>query len=109
MEWLVHVRIKPPHTASADEIAQRTRIETERAEAMSREGHLVRVWRIPGEWANWGLWSAGDATELHALLSTLPLYKWADVTVHPLAQHPIDPVALRAASEAASDRGPAER
>jgi muconolactone D-isomerase len=91
MEWLVNVRIKPPHSATAEEIAERTRGETERAEAMTADGHIVRLWRIPGEWANWGLWSAADATELHALLSTLPLHVWADVTVHPLAKHPNDP------------------
>lgn len=91
MEWLVHVRIKVPATASPDEVATRTQGEADRAAEMSADGHIIRLWRIPGEWANWGLWSAADATELHGLLSTLPLHVWADVEVHPLARHPLDP------------------
>ncbi|MDT4900876.1 MAG: hypothetical protein QOJ78_1806, partial [Pseudonocardiales bacterium] len=44
MEWLVNVRIKPPQSATAEEIAERTRGETQRAEAMSRDGHIIRLW-----------------------------------------------------------------
>jgi muconolactone delta-isomerase len=41
----------------------------------------------PGRWANWGLWEAEDATALHEAISSLPLWPWMSVTVHPLAVH----------------------
>jgi muconolactone D-isomerase len=35
-----------------------------------------------------------DATVLHEALSSLPLYPWMDINVHPLAVHPNDPPSL---------------
>jgi muconolactone D-isomerase len=50
----------------------------------------VRLWRIPGRTANWGLWRANDATELHDALISLPCGPM-DIEVMPLARHPNDP------------------
>jgi muconolactone D-isomerase len=52
---------------------------------------LVRLWRIPGRTANWGLWRAADATELHDALTSLPLWPHMHIEVVPLAKHPNDP------------------
>ncbi|MGX1953022.1 muconolactone Delta-isomerase family protein [Streptomyces anulatus] len=40
---------------------------------------------------NWGLRHAADPTELHAVISSLPVWPWMDVTVHALSDHPVDP------------------
>jgi muconolactone D-isomerase len=93
MEWLVHVEIRLPPETPADLVTQRRREEAERAAELTAAGHLLRLWRIPGQWANWGLWSAPEATTLHEVLSSLPLYPWATIEVHPLAEHPNDPAA----------------
>ena len=37
-----------------------------------------------------GVWEAADATELHELISSLPLFPWIDAEVTPLATHPLD-------------------
>jgi muconolactone D-isomerase len=39
----------------------------------------------------WTLWQARDGNELHAIVSALPLWPYMELTVHPLAAHPIDP------------------
>ena len=52
---------------------------------------MKRLWRVPGRWANWGLWEAPDATALHEALNSLPLWPWMSIRVHPLARHPNDP------------------
>lgn len=65
--------------------------EVERRSELIRDGHLRRLWRDPGQWANWTLWEVADASELHALLQSLPFYPWMTLTVHPLAQHEADP------------------
>lgn len=91
MEWLVSMQFSVPVSATADEVAARTRAEAARAAELAAAGHLRRVWRVPGRWANWGLWAATDATHLHEMLASLPLFEWAEITVHPLARHPSDP------------------
>ena len=86
----MNVRVRPPAEVTDEEIQRMFAAEAARAEELFSAGALRRLWRIPGAWANWGLWEAADATELHALLSSLPLWRWLEVDVHPLASHPFD-------------------
>lgn len=75
-------------------IAERERLiadEGARADELAREGLLERTWRVPGRSANWSLWQVKDATALHDALSSLPLFPWLDIEVHPLAEHYADP------------------
>jgi muconolactone D-isomerase len=65
--------------------------EAARAKELATAGVLRRLWRIPGRRANWGVWAAANADELHAALSSLPLFPYMDIVVHPLAAHPNDP------------------
>jgi muconolactone D-isomerase len=91
VEFLVRIDVHWPPDGNAKELA--VIVEAERAAGgeLVRTGVIRRVWRVPGRWANWGIWAAADATELHAVLSSLPLYPWLEIIVHPLAAHPIDP------------------
>jgi muconolactone D-isomerase len=65
--------------------------EAERARELAASGVLRRLWRIPGQRANWGIWCADAVDELHAALASLPLYPYLKITVHPLSSHPNDP------------------
>jgi len=90
-EYLVHIEVRWP--ADGDD-ARRHRLidaERERAAELAAEGVIVRLWRVPGRWANYGIWSARSATELHEAISSLPFYPWLDVSVEALAAHPSDP------------------
>ena len=60
---------------------------------------LPRHARVPGRPENWGIWSADDTDRLHDALSSLPLFRYLTITVHPLASHPNDPMRLDRASE----------
>lgn len=91
MEFLVNIEINwPPDTDGQvrDEVFER---ELARGQELAGMGVMKRLWRVPGRWANWGLWEAEDATQLHDAISSLPLWPWMDVTVHPLARHLNDP------------------
>ena len=92
MEFLVHIEIQLDGSLSAEEREALYAAEAERARVLAEAGHLVRLWRIPGRRANWGLWQAADATELHEVLTSLPLWPYMDVDVIPLARHPNDPL-----------------
>lgn len=91
MEFLVNIRINWPADMARDELERISVEERAKARALQASGHMVRMWRVPGRRENWGLWRAADATELHAKISSLPVFPYMDVTVHPLAWHPVDP------------------
>ncbi|HZR95835.1 MAG TPA: muconolactone Delta-isomerase family protein [Gaiellaceae bacterium] len=66
--------------------------ELERGRELLESGALRRIWRVPGRSANVSLYEVPDATELHALLTSLPLWPWMDVRVDALATHPLEAI-----------------
>jgi muconolactone D-isomerase len=91
MEFLVRMDICLPPEMTEAAKSDLYAAEARRAKTLANEGTLLRLWRIPGRLANWGLWRADDATSLHDALTTLPLWKYMDVEVSAMAQHPNDP------------------
>ena len=92
MDYLVHITFIWPPGMTVEEQQRIIAAERARARQLAATGNLERLWRIPGQRANWGIWHAADATELHAVFIGVA----ADVpdltaTVHPLAAHPNDP------------------
>lgn len=61
--------------------------EGRRGRELRESGTIVRIWRLPGQTANVGIWQAEDATDLHAAISSLPLFPWMSVQVTTLAAH----------------------
>jgi muconolactone D-isomerase len=98
MDFLVHMEVAC--IEGGDEIERQLREEeAARSRKLAKEGILLRLWRVPGRRENWGIWSAEDADRLHDALSSLPLFRYLKITVHPLASHPNDPMRLDRASE----------
>jgi muconolactone D-isomerase len=91
VEFLVRIEVHWPPDGDASELASLTKAERARAAELAGAGSLRRLWRVPGRRANWGLWEAADATALHTAISSLPLFPWLSIEVHPLAAHPNDP------------------
>jgi len=90
IEFLVHIQISLPPDMGVE--ARNDLLERERQRGMElrRSGTIVRIWRIPGQFANVGIWNTADATELHAVLSSLPLFPWMQAQVTPLATHHLE-------------------
>lgn len=95
MEFLLHITVTWPPDGDPDEKARRIAGEAARARELTAAGIIKRVWRIPGQWANWGLWEAPDATAIHEAVTSLPMWPYLDVEVYPLAAHPNDPGAQK--------------
>jgi muconolactone delta-isomerase len=91
MEFLVHIEIRPPESLGADTLDRLRKAEAVRAAELGASGVLLRLWREPGRWANWGLWAAQDETDLRAAIGSLPLRPYMDIVVHELEAHPNDP------------------
>jgi muconolactone D-isomerase len=87
-EFLVYGVTSVPEGVDAKRLEQLSSGERTRAMELRDKGHLKRLWRIPGKWGTVGLYEATDATELHELLSSLPMWPYTDMRVEPLAQHP---------------------
>ena len=80
----------PPESSSAVAAAARAE-EADRTRELAAQGKLRRLWALSGEDRTLGLWRAGDAEEMEAILDSLPLRKWSDVETTKLAPHPSDP------------------
>jgi muconolactone delta-isomerase len=93
MEFLVEFVVDVPDQAPATDVKQRETAEAAAAARLAREGHLVRVWKRPGENTVLGLYRADGEAELDERLDALPLREWMHITVTPLAPHPNDPAA----------------
>ena len=91
MEFLLHIKVTFPPDGDPEEKARRIAAEGVRAKELAAQGIIKRVWRIPGQWANWGIWEAADATAIHDAVTSLPMWPYLEVTVHPLGAHPNDP------------------
>jgi muconolactone D-isomerase len=91
MDFLVTIEVNWPPSNDERQKVDLITAEAARARQLADEGVLVRLWRIPGRWANIGIWRADNATRLHEAIFSLPMTPWLDVTVVPLADHPSDP------------------
>ncbi|MDT7558957.1 MAG: hypothetical protein QOI68_3427 [Pseudonocardiales bacterium] len=67
--------------------------EAASAREQAGQGHLLRLWTLPGQGRALGLWQAGDGAEIQAIMASLPLslLGWMDVQTTPLTPHPSDP------------------
>jgi muconolactone D-isomerase len=91
VEFLVHIEVRWPTDGDPAKLKELLAGETARAQELTAQGRIRRLWRVPGRRANWGLWEAVDATELDLALASLPMFPYCDIEVQPLAQHPRDP------------------
>ncbi len=91
MEFLVHIQVKWPPDGDPAEFAWYMAVDLSGGAWCVVAVRLQRRGRIPGRFANWGIWEAPDADALHAAISSLAFYPYLDATVHPLAAHPSDP------------------
>ena len=90
MEFLVTMDVRLPPDTPEQRRRELIAAEADRGRELLQAGALVRIWRLPGRWANVSLYRCQDADELHALISSLPLFPWMDVSVQALATHPLE-------------------
>lgn len=89
LEFHVEIEIELPAEMPPDARSALADAERERGRELVAAGAIVHIWRLPGQLANVGIWRAHDATELHELLTSLPMWPYARVRVRALARHPL--------------------
>ncbi len=90
-EFLVTFTISIPAGTPSQAAADTEAREAQRAKELAGQGHLLRLWRLPGESRSLGLWNAASPAELQAILKSLPLDSWMTDETTPLTPHPSDP------------------
>jgi muconolactone delta-isomerase len=95
-EFLTTFTIAVPEGTPGQVVAETMAREAQRAKELAGQGHLLRLWRLPAGGPDaLGLWRASHATELRAMLESLPLDAWMTEEITPLTSHPGDPARLR--------------
>jgi len=90
LEFLVRIEVGLPADMPEERRVSLLASESARGRELMEAGELKRIWRIPGRLANFSLYDVTDATVLHDLISSLPLWPWIMATVEPLAVHPLE-------------------
>src|ERR1700712_3889185 len=68
-EFLTTFVVDVPSGTNASSVEEVTMREAERASQLAAEGHLIRLWRLPGEGRNFGHWQAEDGRRVRELLA----------------------------------------
>lgn len=89
-DFLVRIDVALPAGMGDDEIERLMDAERARGAQLRDAGSIQRIWRLPGGLRNVGVWRARDATDLHALVTSLPFSRWCTVDVDALAIHPLE-------------------
>lgn len=87
---LFHVRmtVELPASMPADEASRLKADEKALAQRLQEEGKWRHLWRIAGQYANVSIFDVAGNEELHALLTSLPLFPYMQIEVVPLCRHP---------------------
>jgi muconolactone D-isomerase len=89
-DFLVQVRVQLPPDIDPARRAELLGAELVRGRELVASGVIYRIWRVPGAIANVAIWRAPNATVLHDLLTSLPMFAYADISVSALAAHPAE-------------------
>lgn len=87
---LFHVRmdVRLPHDLPTEIADKLKATERARAQDLQRAGKWRHLWRIVGQYSNISIFDVESPTELHDILSGLPLFPFMDIAVAPLCRHP---------------------
>lgn len=92
MEFLIYFTISIPEGDARPGVGEAETHEAARAKVLAEQGHLERLWVLPGHGRALGLWRAGDDAEIGAILKSLPLDPWMTTKTMQLTPHPSDPL-----------------
>src|SRR5260370_213731 len=94
-EFLVTFTLAVPPGTAAQAVEDAKAREAQRTHDLAGQGHLLRVWTLPGARRALGLYQARDAAQMQAILESLPLAPWMTMDTTPLSPHPSDPGIIR--------------
>jgi muconolactone delta-isomerase len=91
-EFLTTFTIRIPEGTPGKAVEEIEACEAARAKELAEQGHLERLWVLPGHGRALGLWRAPDIAEMEAIVKSLPRDPWMTTQTTTLTPHPGDPV-----------------
>lgn len=88
MLFHVTMTVKIPRDLPANERAEVLAREKAYSQDLQRQGKWRHIWRMAGHYANVSIFDVKDNSELHDILSGLPLFPFMEIAVTPLLRHP---------------------
>jgi muconolactone delta-isomerase len=93
-EFLVTFTLAVPPGTPGKTVHNTKAREAQAAHALIGQGHLLRLWALPGAGRTLGLYQARDAAQMETILASLPLAPWMSTDTVPLSPHPSDPAII---------------
>jgi muconolactone D-isomerase len=87
MLFHVEMTVNIPYNLDENFVNELKAKEKTYSQALQQSGKWVNIWRIVGKYANISLFDVESSTELHELLSNLPLFPFMEIKVTALCKH----------------------
>lgn len=88
MLYQVEMTLKIPDDMHESILADLKAREKSYVEILQRTGKWRHLWRVVGRSQNVSIFDVESNSELHDLLSQLPLYPYLEITIKALCRHP---------------------
>nr|WP_296766837.1 muconolactone Delta-isomerase family protein [Rhodococcus sp. (in: high G+C Gram-positive bacteria)] len=88
-DYFVRIDSSALHALPAEQKRELLEREWVRGRELHAKGILRRLWQLPAQKGNIGLWSAADAEELNDAVQSLPIWPYITTHVEPVALHPL--------------------
>jgi len=88
MLFHVFMTVRIPHDFDPQRLDTLSEREHARAAELQQQGKWLHLWRVVGKHANVSIFRVQSPTELHEILSSLPLYPFMEIELAVLCHHP---------------------
>jgi muconolactone D-isomerase len=88
MLTMVEMDVRIPLGFDKEEANRLKAREKERFQELQRVGKWRHIWRVVGRYANVSIFDVESNSELHDILTNLPLFPFMEMKVTPLCRHP---------------------
>lgn len=88
MKFLARMEVTFPELMTPEQIADCQAREKEYSQTLQRSAELEAIYRVVGRYANVSIFEVESNQRLHEILSGFPMYRYMDIEVTALCQHP---------------------
>jgi muconolactone D-isomerase len=88
MLTMVEMDVQIPLDFDKEEADRLKTREKQRFQELQRGGKWRHIWRVVGRYANVSIFDVESNSELHDILTSLPLFPFMELKVTPLCRHP---------------------
>ena len=88
MLFQVEMDVAIPTDFPAEQADQLKQEERARSHDLQRSGQWRHLWRVVGHYSNVSIFDVASHEDLHAILTSLPLFPFLTLRVKPLCRHP---------------------